>query len=381
MKVSTFAILLSFLAVSAAYAVVDDKKNTTTTTATTTTTTKAPKPTSPPSPSPNKTTTTTAAPTTTTAATTTTPANNPNHTTTTANPPAPSNGTTPSPVDPVGELSAAVLAGGWIPFVAVLGVAIVFSVAFVRHYEHRHDRECGSTVVAIMAIVVALLTASLVPVDVYLVSSYRYDNGTTQPWASDLVQASVTEIVTDAYYAMYALNVAFIFIFIPLSYFYYEAEDEEAGVTRCQRIMSGLKFTIGFVIVMGILMCIGAFALGSDGTICGDSLNESAIIDDVKCRAIYAEEALTKNGGTNAISFTIGFMTFVGVLYFIFYTGAGMVIMPIGMIRSRGRFKYDLLQAEQELGATAEKKAAINAKYAGKKGENELSRPPRAGAL
>jgi len=55
---------------------------------------------------------------------------------------------------------------------------------------------------------------------------------------------------------------------------------------------------------------------------------------------VYAERALTDNGGANAISFTVGFMTFVGLLYFMFYTGAGMVLMPIGMIRSRGRYKY-----------------------------------------
>jgi len=57
------------------------------------------------------------------------------------------NGTTVSPTDPASELKAGILAGGWIPFVVVMGVALIFAFTFVRYYEHKHDRECGSTTV------------------------------------------------------------------------------------------------------------------------------------------------------------------------------------------------------------------------------------------
>jgi len=32
-----------------------------------------------------------------------------------------------------------------------------------------------------------------------------------------------------------------------------------------QRLMTSFKFTLGFLIVMGVIMCIGAFALNTDG--------------------------------------------------------------------------------------------------------------------
>ena len=37
-----------------------------------------------------------------------------------------------------------------------------------------------------------------------------------------------------------------------------------------QRLMTSFKFTLGFLIVMGVIMCIGAFALNTDGTSCSD---------------------------------------------------------------------------------------------------------------
>jgi len=65
-------------------------------------------------------------------------------------------------------------------------------------------------------------------------------DGTTHQWALDN-GAGIQTTVQDAYFAMYALNVAFIFIFIPMSYFYYEEKDEENGTTTCGRIWAGVK--------------------------------------------------------------------------------------------------------------------------------------------
>lgn len=79
-----------------------------------------------------------------------------------------------------------------------------------------------------------------------------------------------------------------------------------------------------------------AFALNSDGSRCGQT-NQTDAKDEAQCYAEYAEASLTASGGTNALSFTIGALTVIGFLYFIFYTSYGMVSLPISMIRSRGR--------------------------------------------
>ena len=135
---------------------------------------------------------------------------------------------------------------------------------------------------------------------------------------------------------MYGLTELFVFLLLPLAYFFFEEKDEEAGTSTCRRFLNACKYTIGFVVVFGVLMCIGAFALGSSGNACLDT-NSTSAKDWVQCRAVVAEHALTSNGGANALSFTIGALTVLGFLYVIFYTAYGMAALPIEMIRSRGK--------------------------------------------
>ena len=141
---------------------------------------------------------------------------------------------------------------------------------------------------SILGLMVAMLTAMLVPVDIYLVSSFKNENtGLYNDWASEDVRNQVETTVRDAYFgrsiyfghsltspdqplrchsqscicfeilAFYALIIAFVFVFIPMAYFYFEEKDEELGVTRAKRLRKAGIFTCVFVVVMGILMCIG----------------------------------------------------------------------------------------------------------------------------
>lgn len=94
-----------------------------------------------------------------------------------------------------------ILAVGWIPFAVFLGVSVAFAFTFVIKYQHKQEKElcmyhvpwhappplhalmtiatCAvSTIVAMLGIVVALLVCALVPVDVYLVSSFKDSDGT-----------------------------------------------------------------------------------------------------------------------------------------------------------------------------------------------------------
>ena len=123
---------------------------------------------------------------------------------------------------------------------------------------------------------------------------------------------------------MYALVVTCVFLLVPLAYFYYEEKDEEMHVTRRKRCIGAVKFTLGFLIVMAILMAIGAFALSRPGDRCGkgdSTWNGVPNKKGAKCNAQFAEHALTDDGGNNALSFTVGALTVLGFLYFVYYTG------------------------------------------------------------
>jgi len=269
----------------------------------------------------------------------------------------------------VGELQTSVLAGGWIPFAIVILLSMLFSFLYVRYYQHKSEKEFGTTAVAMVGMVIALLTTALIPVDIFLVSSFKNSDGTFHDWATDSIRSEVLSTLTDGYYAMYGLTCFFIFFLMPLSYFFFEEKDEVANVSTGKRLLGAAKFTLGTLIVMAVLMCIGAFALNSDGSNCVPSeANGTDVQDWTKCRAQYAEESLAKNGGTNSLSFTIGVLAVIGMGYFVFYTSAGLVMLPFDLFRSRTRTPdlHHLQETTKKVRTSREKQEAMRAKYSGR---------------
>eukprot|EP00039_Didymoeca_costata_P001041 m.49180 g.49180 ORF g.49180 m.49180 type:complete len:688 (+) comp10602_c0_seq1:222-2285(+) len=271
-----------------------------------------------------------------------------------------------------------ILAGGYIPFAILCGVSLLFSFSYMQYYQHKREKEISSTLIATLALTVALLTIALVPVDIYLVSSLKQADGSFQNWATAPVIDQMKKIGQDAYYAMYALDMLFVFILLPLFYFFFEEKDEEAGTSVFKRFLGALKYTLIFVIVMAIFMCIGAFATSKPSDNCAQNLNSSNAKDWAKCRGEFAEKALIANNGSNAISFTFGCLVVIGLVYFIFYTGVGAVLLPINMIKSRRKVKQeerDMVDHQQA--ATRSTVSNIKGKYKKKKGKSMSGRDHR----
>ena len=104
---------------------------------------------------------------------------------------------------------------------------------------------------------------------------------------------TVRDLTTYAYYTMYALLLVFSFVLLPMAYFFFDEKDEEAGTSCCTRLMSSMKFTLGFLVFMASVLLIGAFAVAKrapDG--CTWALNESE--NSAKCGGKFAEEAITQ---------------------------------------------------------------------------------------
>eukprot|EP00037_Helgoeca_nana_P005958 m.55429 g.55429 ORF g.55429 m.55429 type:complete len:753 (-) comp16876_c0_seq1:222-2480(-) len=263
------------------------------------------------------------------------------------------------------ELSSLILAGAWIPFCVVVAVAFLVSLTNVKYYQHKREREFGPTAVAVLALTTALTTLALVPVDIFLVSQQKLHSDGTYALNSDQV-TSVKDLTTDAYFVMYALLLLFAFLLLPLAYFFFEEKDEEAGTSCMSRLMSSMKYTLGFLVFMAIILLIGAFAVDKKPPNCPMTLNDTK--GDAKCAGAFAESAITSDSGANAISFTIGFLTVIGFTFFAMYTAIGMVTMPINMIRSRSRSsKKERQDAEEEIGMATGQRTLLLDKYGGKK--------------
>ncbi|KAL8172701.1 UNVERIFIED_CONTAM: hypothetical protein K2H54_009629 [Gekko kuhli] len=66
-------------------------------------------------------------------------------------------------------------------------VILAFCWVYVRKYQSRRESEVISTITAIFALAIALITSALLPVDIFLVSYVKNQNGTFKSIRANLV--------------------------------------------------------------------------------------------------------------------------------------------------------------------------------------------------
>ena len=80
-------------------------------------------------------------------------------------------------------------------------LTLVFSFIYVRYFQSKYDSEMCSTIASILGVAVALLTTALVPVDIFLVSFMKDNDGNFKSWAqNNETRQSVENGVLYAYY-------------------------------------------------------------------------------------------------------------------------------------------------------------------------------------
>uniref|UniRef100_A0A673ZT30 Lysosomal cobalamin transport escort protein LMBD1 n=1 Tax=Salmo trutta TaxID=8032 RepID=A0A673ZT30_SALTR len=139
----------------------------------------------------------------------------------------------------------------------LLSVILSFCWVYIRKYQSRQESEVISTITAICALAIALITSALLPVDIFLVSYMKHPNGTYKEWAeSNETRGQIEDTVLYAYYSLYSILLFCVFLWIPFVYFYYEEKDDD-NINKCSQVKNALKYTIGFIIVCAALLLIG----------------------------------------------------------------------------------------------------------------------------
>lgn len=219
----------------------------------------------------------------------------------------------------------AVLAGGWIPFVVVVVLAFIFAWVYVRLFQHHEFSEVSSTLTAIFALFITLMTTALVPVDVFLISYMKYPNGTFKSWAADnSTRNSIEDTITYTYYVLYGVVGLFVFVILPFMYFYYEEKDDE-DVTIKQRCCASMKYTVVFLIFAFVILMTGAFI-----PLKTPPKNMTAF--DSKFDFLK-DQLETYTHAKQSMSVLVGVMSMFGMFTLVLYTGYGMSALPLGMIR------------------------------------------------
>ncbi|XP_076866819.1 lysosomal cobalamin transport escort protein LMBD1 [Brachyhypopomus gauderio] len=234
-------------------------------------------------------------------------------------------------------LSESVL--GWSIFTLVLLVILAFCWVYVRRYQSRQESEVISTITAICALAVALITSALLPVDIFLVSFMKHPNGTYKDWAANNeTRKQIEDTVLYGYYTLYSIILFCVFFWIPFVYFYYEEKDED-DISKCSQVKNALKYTVGFVIVCAALLLIGAFV-----PLQPPPRQNSTQWEKVQ----YLFEELGSSDGLAALSFSISSLTLIGMLAVITYTAYGMSVLPLTLIKGVRSVRYERLENTED---------------------------------
>lgn len=77
-------------------------------------------------------------------------------------------------------------------------IILAFCWVYIRKFQSRQESEVVSTITAICALAIALITSALLPVDIFLVSFMKYPNGTYKVCKAFNVSTCLDAIVHSA---------------------------------------------------------------------------------------------------------------------------------------------------------------------------------------
>ncbi|KAF9903004.1 hypothetical protein EC991_004300 [Linnemannia zychae] len=239
------------------------------------------------------------------------------------------------------------IATAWGAFGIMVVILLGFSVFFTLYYSDTAEREPFALIVTVLALTVCLSTIALFPVDIFLVSRIMDPaTGLRRAWATDEAIAHMQNAVRIFYYGAYGLIGSFCFIWIPLSYFYYEELDE--GQSIRQRLVASLKYTVFFILVACTLLITGLFMKPND--------NHNKDLE-------WLRRMLTDLDGTGALAFVAGVLSLFGMGVLVFYTAPGLSLLPLHLIAGLKSIPATMNETNAELAANRERQNAIINRY------------------
>lgn len=204
-------------------------------------------------------------------------------------------------------------------------ITSLFSFCYLRRYRNPYEKDACSFATAVISLIIVLITSALLPVDIFLVSSMKNQDGSFQAWAvENSTRQNVENALLYTYYSLYGVIFGLIFGVIPFVYFYFEEKNDD-GFGNENRLCSAFKFTLGFIFVAVVLLLIGAFVPLKEIP----NAQNSTDWDNIK----FLISDLGKNRGEDSISMVLSILSVFGMVNLVFYTGFGIFSWPMGMIR------------------------------------------------
>jgi len=232
----------------------------------------------------------------------------------------------------------------WVVYAIVVVLLLAVASIFTYVYQTPRDRAASVTTVCIFTITALLATRLLLPVDVALVSSTTSSKrGVRKDWASQDEVDKIVHTLQIVYYTLYSLDALLCLLVVPFTYFWYEEYDEvaaeEGNQSLAQRFLGALKYTLVFVAIVVILFLVGFFvpvAKNRKGAHFDLDYFKNLLAENRESDLLrilwWVLTALAD--GERALTFALGLLITVGVLIYMIYTGAGLALLPVALIKS-----------------------------------------------
>lgn len=232
----------------------------------------------------------------------------------------------------------------WVTYAVAVVLLLAIASIFVYIYQTPRDRAASVTTVCIFTMSALLATVLLMPVDVALVSSTNVTKlGRRKEWATQDEVDHTLYVLKIVYYTLYSLDAVLCLIVVPFTYFYYEEYDEreteEGNQTMVGRLWGAFKYTLAFIILAVVIFVVGFFVPFAKNLKNGKGAHRD--LD-------YFKDLLTENHGERALTFALGLLITIGTLIYIVYTGAGLALLPVSMIKSAPSISAPDLAADTE---------------------------------
>ncbi|PFH57031.1 hypothetical protein XA68_15603 [Ophiocordyceps unilateralis] len=215
----------------------------------------------------------------------------------------------------------------WVAYAVAVGCCLLAAIITTFTWQTPRERSAVVSLVAIISLTALLATVLLLPVDIALVSATASPSlGAKKDWATPDRVRSILQTLKIVYYSLYSLDALLCLIVIPFAYFWYEEYDEiefeEEGRTWMSRLCAAAKYTLFFVALVVALFLLGFFVPAA-----GDSHEAHWDLD-------YFKHLVAQSHGEKALTFALGLLMTLGTLLYVVYTGAGLALMPVSLIKS-----------------------------------------------
>jgi LMBR1 domain-containing protein 1 len=248
----------------------------------------------------------------------------------------------------------------WVVYAIAVVLLLAVASLFIYFYQNHRDRSAFVTTICIFTITCLLSTVLLLPVDVALVSSTTSSKyGRRKDWATQDAVDHITHTLKIVYYLLYSLDALLCLLIVPFTYFFYEEYDqvavEEGSQTFGARLWGALKYTIVFIV-----LCVALFLVGFFVPVARH--REGAHFD-----FDYFKSLLAENHGERALTFGIGLLMTIGIIIYCLYTGTGLALLPLTLIKSAPAISAPALSAStaSELEANRERQRQLEGRQQG----------------